>query len=425
MKRLLHVVSFTSDLALSKRFYRDGIGLTVGADTPFMVNFSSDGAGLVLLAVAPAQRKEVELCFESEQVTTAVEKLRGRGVEFIDELRHLAFGSVIHFRDPEGNLLSLLQPGSGAGESTLEREAPAAARKGGEADAVSGALALAEAAYGTATGGPTLSTAIVNARDLTGARAYYSHLLALRESLDSPAWVQYDTGGIRLALYSRRDRNAIELHHTQPVSFGFTVDHLEEWMDAARARGVDFLSAPADEGFGLTAEVVDPEGNVVVVREPVSEETLEERLAEAWEDEVPHQVAMRSPGRKTEKHASWVAVKPDYKIAKKAAAKSAAKSAAKPVESLDGEAPAHGKQTDDSRGAGRSNVRQGERTTSDAQRARTRPAIGRQKKATARVLGTAKKAAAKAGKLKPVKRAVAKRGKVAKKRAVTKRRGKA
>src|SRR5207247_7891431 len=105
-------------------------------------------------------------------------------------------------------------------------------------------------------------------------------------SVDSPSWVQYDTGDIRLALYSRRDRNAVELHRTQPVSFGFTVERLEDWTEEARSRGVEFLSAPADEGFGLTAEILDPEGNVVVVREPVAEETLEERLAEAWEDEA-------------------------------------------------------------------------------------------------------------------------------------------
>ena len=110
MQRLLHVVSFTTDMATSRRFYRDAMGLGVGADTPFMVNFSHDGAGLMLLAVQPTQRREVELCFEAERVSAVVESLRVRGVEFIDELRHLAFGSVIHFRDPEGNTVELKGP---------------------------------------------------------------------------------------------------------------------------------------------------------------------------------------------------------------------------------------------------------------------------------------------------------------------------
>src|SRR5207244_6767822 len=135
----------------------------------------------------------------------------------------------------------------------------AAARRGGEPRPQQASLALAEQPGGD-TGAPVLSTAIVNARDLAAARAYYGHLLGLRESVDSPSWVQYDTGDIRLALYSRRDRNSVELHHTQPVSFGFTVADLEQWMDEARTRDVEFLSAPVDEGFGLTAEIVDPEG---------------------------------------------------------------------------------------------------------------------------------------------------------------------
>src|SRR2546428_9663109 len=166
MRKLLHIVSLTTDIEQSKRFYRDGIGLTVAVDTPFMANFSTGGAGLVLVAVPPTQRREVELCFESERVTTAVEALRARGVEFIDELRHLEFGSVIHFRDPEGNLLSLLQPGSGAKETVAEREARVAARPGGEAEPTQSSPAPAEAPLGTATA-PTPPAAMVNGRDPT------------------------------------------------------------------------------------------------------------------------------------------------------------------------------------------------------------------------------------------------------------------
>ena len=55
MQRLLYVISFTSDIELSKRFYRDGLGLTVGTDTPFWVDFAGDGAGLALLAMSRAR----------------------------------------------------------------------------------------------------------------------------------------------------------------------------------------------------------------------------------------------------------------------------------------------------------------------------------------------------------------------------------
>src|ERR1043165_3096913 len=116
MRRLLYVISFTSHLERTKLFYRDALGLTVQADTPFMVNFANDGNGLVLLAVQPSQTREVELCFESSDVPATVDRLAARGVEFLDELQKQSFGTVIHFRDHEGHLLSLLQPSDAAAE---------------------------------------------------------------------------------------------------------------------------------------------------------------------------------------------------------------------------------------------------------------------------------------------------------------------
>ena len=398
MRRLQHVISFTSDIAKSRDFYRDAIGLTVVADTPFMVNFATDGTGLMLLAMSPGQqRQEVELCFESDNVAVAVQQLRDRGVQFIDELRQLAFGSVIHFRDPAGNLLSILQPGGAAKDGSGSRSAARAESAVGGARPRQTSLALAE--HGA---GPRLSTAIINCEDIIAARAYYTHLLGLRVSVDSPAWIQFDTGEIPLALHSLRDRTSVAL--AQPVSFGFSVPDMDEWVDAARERGVQFVSAPADEGFGLTAEILDPEGNVVVVREPVSEETLEERLAHEYEeDDDPVRTPVRSPARKIEHHTSWVAQRPDYKPAKKPNAPSApsAETAERAAEQrARGASP---------RGTGATRSGEKPKRIADPERSKARPAIGRLKKAEARTLETAKRAAADASKSKPVKRASAKK----------------
>jgi len=355
-----------------------------------MADFSSNGTGLVLLAVHEQQKREVELCFESYDVHAAVERLRERGVRFIDELRTLAFGSVIHFRDPEGNLLSLLQPGQGERDDPRRGEAESEAHAGGAARV---AVAVAQSDV------PLLSTAIVNVGDLAGARAYYGHLLGLTESVDSPSWVQFDTGEIHLALHSRRDRNAVDLHHTQPVSFGFTVARLEDWVDDTRARGVELVSAPVDEGFGLTAEILDPEGNIVVVREPVSEETLEERLAAAWEeDDAPARTAMRNPARNAEKHESWVAVKPEYKAGKKA-----------PRAKAGGEVNAEAPDAESPRGTGAAGSRRKAKARSAPKQAKLAES-GRKKKIEGRTLGAKKRAAASGSKSVPVKRAAAKKG---------------
>lgn len=277
MKRLLHVVSFTTDIEASKRFYRDAMGLSLGADTPFMANFSTDGAGLMLLAVQPTRRHEVELCFESERVTTVVETLRSRGVEFIDELRHLAFGSVIHFRDPEGNLFSLLQPGSGATMTAAERKTIAAARREGGDDSRQTTLALDEFAPPAHTG-PALTTTLVQVQDMVVARGYFGRLLGLKETVQSPSWMQYDTGDVQLVIHRRNERDSAEQYMTKPVSFGFTVEDLDEWKYAAKARGVEFVNLAAESGLGAAAQLRDPEGNSIVVRACVSNAELQKRL---------------------------------------------------------------------------------------------------------------------------------------------------
>ncbi len=418
MRRLMHVISFTADMERTRAFYRDALGLPVHADTPYMVNFSTDGTGLVLLAVHPHQPREVELCFESGDVAGSVERLRERGVEFIDELRQLAFGSVIHFRDPEGSLLSLLQPGNAdapAGEAEgggAARGTGGSAARGASTSAARGASTSAsksrEAAPQTALAladerpaagaGPRLSTAILNVRDLAQAHAYYRNVLGLGVSVDSPTWVQFNTGDIRLALHSRRDRNAESLALLQPASFGFTVPDLEAWVDAARERGVQFVSAPADEGFGLTAEIVDPEGNVVIVREPISEESLEERLAAAFEDDdEPHAAGMRRPVVKAASGTSRLAIKPEYK----------AKRAGRRAEADDERPMPRAKQVVSPRGTGPAGTRAKPKAKTGPNRPRVRSAIGQLKKAEARTLGTAKVAAAQSSRTKPVKRKAA------------------
>ena len=298
MKRLLHVVSFTTDIEASKRFYRDAMGLSLGADTPFMVNFSTDGAGLMLLAVQPTQRHEVELCFESERVSTVVETLRNRGVEFIDELRHLAFGSVIHFRDPDGNLFSLLQPGSGAAMTAAERKTLAASRREGGGDSRQTTLALDEFAPPAHTG-PALTTTIVQVQDMVAARGYFGRLLGLKETVQSPYWVQYDTGDVELVIHRRNDRDSAEHYMTRAVSFGFTVEDLDEWKYAAKARGVEFANLAAEGGLGAAAQLRDPEGNTIVVRACVSDAELQKRLDVARAVKAPQVAAKRGTAKKS------------------------------------------------------------------------------------------------------------------------------
>jgi catechol 2,3-dioxygenase-like lactoylglutathione lyase family enzyme len=298
-------------------------------------------------------------------------------------VRSEAVGRVIHLRDPEGNLISLLD--SPAGASGSGNSSPAAAVS---KPARSGAKAAATA---LATDRARFSTVIVNCADVAATKAFYRDRLGLKLEIDSPSWVSFPVGGVTLALHPRIETPATESHHEGDVTLGFMVSDLIAWADEARDRGVHFTSAPEDEDFGMFADTADPDGNEITFREPLAEPALEEKLAEEFEDdEVPHQVAIRKTVKKGVKAVSRVAVRPEYqsetapkrKVAKKPASRS-------------------------TRGAGAAGSRLKPKRAADTKRARTRPATGRLKKAERRTLNTKKLAVAGSSKSKPVKHASA------------------
>jgi predicted enzyme related to lactoylglutathione lyase len=385
VQRLLYVIAFTPDLETMKAFYRDRIGLPVNHESQFWVDFEtgSDEPALALIAVGPDQKREIELCFESKDIETSVATMRGRGVQFIDEIRDLDFGRLIHLRDPEGNLLSLLQP-----KPRTNGAAPP------DSNGARGASVAVQA-------GPRLRLPIVNCRDMAAAKSFYRDQLGLHLRMDSPWWTEYDAGPTRLALHPRVDRPEREGHHGQGVTIGFTVDDLIAWADEARTRDVHFTSAPADEGWGLFADATDPEGYELTFREPEPPRPVEEELAEAFEDDrAPQHAAIRKSvkqGAKA-KAVSRVAIKPEYK------------STATPGKSARTARSAKTQPVRSARGTGPAGSRVKPKRAADPKRARNRPAIGRLKKAERRTLTRHKTAVASASKGKPVKRPVAKRG---------------
>src|SRR5262249_34868992 len=153
--------------------------------------------------------------------------------------------------------------------------------------------------------------AIVNARDLAAVKAFYRDRLGLHLVTDTPWWVEFETGAAHVALHPRVSRGEAEAHHAQPVTLGIAIENLIEWADEARWRGVSFLSAPEDQGFGMGAEAVDPDGNVIALREPDGSPALEEQLAEPFDDDrTPARAAIRKTVKKKAHALSRVVVKP-------------------------------------------------------------------------------------------------------------------
>ncbi len=104
-----------ADLARSRDFYRDKIGLTVGTDVPpHWVDF--DLGGGVQLGLHPTdgglavQPGSMSIGFSVDDVDALVARLKGDGVTIINEPFDENFGRLAVVADPDGYPVQLLTP---------------------------------------------------------------------------------------------------------------------------------------------------------------------------------------------------------------------------------------------------------------------------------------------------------------------------
>ncbi len=97
-------------------FYRDVVGLTVTMDTPGFVIFGDPNGPAIALGThgdvhgnnADPARHMVAIDVDDCRAEAA--RLKAAGVEFVEEPNEAASGlTIATFRDPEGNLMQLMQ----------------------------------------------------------------------------------------------------------------------------------------------------------------------------------------------------------------------------------------------------------------------------------------------------------------------------
>lgn len=360
MLRLMEVLLHTPDMDRMRGFYERAVGLKYRTASPIWTAYETGGALLALRPLPEGHAPYIELTFATADLDSTTRELQGHGVRFLGDTETHGWGRLARFLDPEGNALAVAQP-------------------------------TRPMAVGT---GLALGTAIVCTRDMAAAKSFYHHVLGLHISSDQPGWTEFDTGGSRVAL---RDT---EPPHGRSLAFGFRVGDLMDWAEDARERGLHFTTAPRDEDWGLFSDTVDPDGHRVTFFEPAESPALEEELAEAFQDDgVAIQAAFRKPLKKRSKAASRVAIKPEYKAKRSGGA-------AKPKRR---KPSATTRKVVSVRGMGPNHARLKPKRTGDEKKARTKPAIGRLKKAERKVMVRKKTAVARASKAKPVKRAAARK----------------
>jgi predicted enzyme related to lactoylglutathione lyase len=97
-------------------FYRDVVGLPVAMDSPEFVVLGSDvsAPSVTLGTHSEVKGKNSDparhmVGLETDDVEGDVQRLKGKGVEFISDIEKFDQVTVATFKDPEGNYVQLLQ----------------------------------------------------------------------------------------------------------------------------------------------------------------------------------------------------------------------------------------------------------------------------------------------------------------------------
>lgn len=106
-----------------------------------------------------------------------------------------------------------------------------------------------------------LSHIIEFVADMDRAIHFYRDVIGLPLKFQSPAWSEFATGQITLALHAASEKNP-----PGSLEMGFTVPDLRQFHTEMTGKGVRFSMAPAKQDFGgMLAQFVDSEGASISV----------------------------------------------------------------------------------------------------------------------------------------------------------------
>ena len=108
---------FTTNLAEARRFYADALGLSETSATDAMAMFDTGEAKLIVEYVDPGDPEAAELVGRFTALSLTVDSmekvlnsLRGRPIEWLGSPERQPWGGLLsHFKDPDGNVLTLVE----------------------------------------------------------------------------------------------------------------------------------------------------------------------------------------------------------------------------------------------------------------------------------------------------------------------------
>lgn len=296
--RVVYLFVYVSDLAKSREFYKDKLGLHIIEEDAGCVKFDCGQVILALnraadykIALPTGKDNSADIVFLVDDLNATRAAIEARGVAF-SKTDWYQPGGITDFYDPDGHWLTLYQPNDEAMTWPSGERIRAVIRARPQNGNGSGSATKSTGSNGAIPGlhGSNLFYVFFFIKNHEAVQNFYHESLGLRDleggpcssgtSADSDGVIKYDTGGMLLTthrIYEERTPEQVEEHVCPPreiedgamqsVAPVFHVKKVNEVVQELSRKGVR-VSPPRSSEIGVVAEIKDPGGHLLYLYEP-------------------------------------------------------------------------------------------------------------------------------------------------------------
>jgi predicted enzyme related to lactoylglutathione lyase len=110
-----------------------------------------------------------------------------------------------------------------------------------------------------------LDILILHVKDLSVSVNFYTHILGLKQKDDQTSWKSFRLGDTVLGLQPWHPGTEDERPLKHGISLGFEVENVDKRFKELEKKGAHCLVEPRDDMFGRYAEIVDPDGYIIML----------------------------------------------------------------------------------------------------------------------------------------------------------------
>jgi predicted enzyme related to lactoylglutathione lyase len=106
---------------------------------------------------------------------------------------------------------------------------------------------------------------ILSVSDIAVSLHFYKNMLGLKQLEEKPDWKSFQLGDSVIAIRPWASDIKDERSIKYGPAFGFNVDNVDKCIKELEKQGAHILLRPQDESWGRYAEIVDPDGYIIML----------------------------------------------------------------------------------------------------------------------------------------------------------------